>query len=135
MATTLKHEGLKIVKGHTTTLKNGAKVPMSWTIDFTGCDDARIREWASETLVIRARQKTNLKELTEAEAKEKYGVFTIVAKDIAKLERVAHVETEQEKQFKQMFNALPADQKEAKLAQMMEMLAQAKMEAEEAEQE
>lgn len=83
VARTRKIEGNTVIKTHVTKSNlMGWKVPMTWTIDFDGATPQQVLAMAAEHAVIKARAKYGVKELSEAEAREKFATFTVVVKDL-----------------------------------------------------
>jgi len=83
VARTRKIEGNTVIKTHVTKSNiMGWALPMTWTVDFDGATPQQVLAMAAEHAVIKARAKYGVKDLTEAEAKDKYEVFTVAVKDL-----------------------------------------------------
>lgn len=103
---TMKVDGEKVILRHNTKTLDG-DAWFTTTFDFSNVSHAQLLKWAADGRKIAWRASAGIKKLTTAEVIEKGLIVTEV--DCSKtIERVKHVETEEEKQVREAIKTLLA---------------------------
>lgn len=116
---TMKVEGETVILKHNTKTLDGD----AWfetTFDFTNVSHAQLLKWAADGRKIAWRASAGVKKLTTKEVEEK-GLLKVTVDCSKTIERVKHVETEEEKELKATLKALLSGQTGQKMT-MAELL-------------